>query len=609
MIDQIVWYLGSIRSLIEATPFLRALLVCLLLYQLDLVIVLGWWLLRKAGLLPTHVELEPENRKSAIVVLPTLLRKRAELDGLIAAMRSVAQNGYPGRLFVVACIDGVREAGGLYQELVAWAAKEPVPPGIELHIVGVDERSGKAVAMDRGTEYLKELAARGEIDGFPELFFNMDADSALGERALERMVFRLTRKRWLSRKPYHIVTSNVIVPLDQCYDGLRSLLSPKRWIALSVAREYVGSISAGKVNYKLAPTMEVSGALYCTWSDIYLAGPTYAAFMQQLRLRDWIKWWFGVAPPRFSEFRGQPLPEAMTGPGDDTWMGWFACCCHYKDGRFSADFPRTPLHALAAAVLQYVSRPVAYDPLAKVYSKTPTTVRALFKQRLRWNSSRMQDLLRHALSLLYHWKAGIPLLLGTMVVFSAITTFAAAPLLALWGARCPAPTSAFAVLALAGYYVSRLTGTVAGLLISDSPPREWIKLVALPFAVFYHVAFNTLTLLIGYYRDAFGFGEPTTFAPEQTLVRSNLSRFAVAYRLRRALFLAARSALHGDVPLGSFWLGWHATPFTPNGFDGWSTGKVPPPVFWPARAREEEAPSTARIVAAAGRDITREGAA
>src|SRR5262249_53777249 len=209
-----------------------------------------------------------------------------------------------------------------------------------------------------------------------------------------RMVFRLTRRRRLSRKPYHIVTSNVVVPFDQCYRGLRSLFSLKRWIALSVAREYVGSISAGKVNYKLAPTMEVSGALYCTWSAIYMAGPTYASFMQQLRLRDWIKWWFGFAPPRFSDFRGAPLPEAMTGPADDPWMGWLAGCCRLEGGRVSADFPRTPLHALAEALLQYVSRPVAYDPLAKVFSKTPTTVRALWKQRLRWNSSRMQDLLR-----------------------------------------------------------------------------------------------------------------------------------------------------------------------------------------------------------------------
>ncbi|HVV16422.1 MAG TPA: glycosyltransferase family 2 protein [Polyangia bacterium] len=585
MIEQIVWYLGSIRSFIEAAPLLRALIICLALYQLDLVAVLAAWLMRKAGLLPGDIVLEPANRKDGLVVLPTLLRKRGELEGLIGALRSVAQNGYPGRLHVVACIDGRGEAGVLFDELVTWIAAERVPPGVTLHAVATRERAGKAVAMDEGVEYLKRLVARGEVDHFPELFFNMDADSELAPRALERMVYRLTRRRRLTGRPFHIVTSNVIVPFDQCWRGARTLLTLKGWIALSVAREYVGSISAGKVNWKLSPTMEVSGALYCTWSEIYLAAPRYAAFIQTLRLRDWLKWWVGCAPPQFAAFDGPPLPEALTGPGDDTWMGWFACCCGWRKGRISAELPRTPLHALGRLLLQYVSRPVAYDPLAKVYSKTPTTVRALFKQRLRWNSSRMQDLLRHGPSLAYHWQAGVPLMLGTITVFTAITLFASAPLVwaGILGRHAPPPGPAFAVLAVAGYYLSRVVGTVLGLLISDSPRREWIKLLAVPVAVPYHVVFNTLTLLIGYYRDAFGFGEPTTFAPERTLLRSNLTRFAVAYRIRRALLLAVRSAAHGDVPLGSFWFGWGRTPFTPSGFDGWSSGKVPPPVSWPRR--------------------------
>jgi hypothetical protein len=590
MIEKVVWYLASIRSVIEASPLMRALIVCVCLYQLDMVIVLVAWLLRKAGLAPTTVALEPENRKAAVVVLPTLLRKRGELEGLVAAMRSVAGNRYPGRLFVIACIDGSVEAGGLYAELCAWAAREPVPPGVELHVAGSAERAGKAVAMDLGVEYLKQLVAAGRVDRFPDVFFNMDADSILGEGALERMVYRLTRKRRLTGQPYHIVTSNVVVPFDQCWGGLRSLGSLKRWLALSVAREYVGSISAGKVNWKLTPMLEVSGALYCTWSEIYLAAPRYAAFMQQLRFRDWLKWWLGCPPPQFSEFRGRPLPEAMTGPGDDTWMGWFAACCKLENGRFTPEFPRTPLHALAAAVVQYLSRTVAYDPLAKVYSKTPTTIPGLFKQRLRWNSSRMQDMLRHWPSLAYHWKAGVPLLFTTIIVFMAITMFAVTVLAAAWGTAGPAPTPAFVVLAFLGYYVSRLAGTVVGLIISDSPGREWIKLVALPLCVPFHIVFNTLTLLIGYYRDAFGFGEPTTFAPERTLLRSNLSRLAVAYRLRRALLLAARSAVRGDVPLGSFWLGWHRTPYTPSGFEGWSSGQSPPPVFWPRRGTGRPAP-------------------
>ena len=586
--ENLLWYLTSLRSLSDVLPFVRAALVCLFMYQLDLVPMLVACLLRKIGVLPGEPHLEPGNRKDAIVVLPTLLRKQDELDGLTSAMLSIASNGYSGRLIVVACIDGVREAAHLYRALSEWAESVALPRGVEFHVVGGDERWGKAVAMDLGVEYVKGLVAAGKLAQFPELFFNMDADSTLGAGAIERIVYRLTRKRWLSGAPYHIVTSNVVVPLEQCYTGWRSLFSLKSWIALSVAREYLGSISAGKVNWKLLPCMEVSGALYCTWSEIYLAAPLYARFIQGLRFRDWLKWWFGNPPPSFSDFRGSALPEAMTGPGDDTWMGWFASCCTWKDGRFSAEFPRTPLHALASCLLQYVSRPVSYDPLAKVYSKTPTTVRALFKQRLRWNSSRMQDLLRHGPSLIYHWKAGVPLGLGTVVVFTAITMFATAPFAWLLGVRVPPAAPAFTVLAFAGYYLSRLTSTVAALLISDSPASEWLKLLALPFSVFYHILFNTLTLFIGYYRDAFGFGEPTTFAPERTLLRSNLSRFALAYRVRRAFLLAVRAARFGDVPFGRFWFGWKQSPFTPSGFEGWSTGKAPPPIFWPLPGSVDE---------------------
>jgi len=584
-VERIAWYLASIRTLAETTPLLRAIVICGVLYQLDLAFVLAAWLLRKAGALPTEVRLEPDNRKSGIVVLPTLLRKRAELEGLMAAMRSVADGGYPGELFVVACIDGIREAGPLFDALVAWAARAPTPEGVRFEVAGTTERCGKAVAMDAGVNHVRALVAAGRIRRFPDLFFNMDADSTLGPGALERMVYRLTRKRWIARAPRMIVTSNVVVPLDQCFDGWRSLLSARRWLALSVAREYLGSITAGKVNWKLLPCTEVSGALYCTWADVYLAAPYYARFMQGLRLVDWLKWWVGFAPPRFSRFRGEPLPEALTGPGDDTWMGWFASAGRWRDGRIDFDFPRTPIHALARLVVDYVSRPVGFDPLAKVYSKTPTTAKALFNQRLRWNSSRVQDLMRHGRSLMYHWTVGLPLAVGTAIVLGATTSFALTPFVLVFGTRLPAVAPAFSVLAFAGYLVTRLTGTIAALLISDSPPAEWVKLLALPLSGFYHVAFNTLTLLIGYYRDALGFGEPTTFAPESTLIRSNLSRLAVAYRLRRAVLLAIRAARHGDVPFGRFWFGWRQTPYTPSGFEGWTSGKAPPPVFAPGPTR------------------------
>lgn len=582
--EQIVWHVTAFATSTGLAPLLRAAIACLVLYQIDLSLVIGAWLLRKVGVLRERVALEPENRLSAVVVLPTLLRTSAELDGLMVAMRSVAHNGYPGPLFVVACIDGHQDRPDLFRSLLEWTGRQRVAPGVHLHAVGTPRRRGKAVAMDVGVEHIKRLVQERRIARFPDLFFNMDADSTLGERVLERMAYRLTRRRLLRGTPFHIVTSNVIVPLEQCFSGWSSLLRPRCWLALLVAREYLSSISLGKYNWKIFPRSEVSGALYCTWSAVYLAAPYYARFMQTLTWRDWLKWWVGCPPPRFSAFRGRPLPEAMTGPGDDTWMGWLAATATWKNGRLSFDAPRTPLHALGRMVMSYFARALTYDPLIKVYSKTPTTARALFKQRLRWNSSRVQDLKRWFRSHAYHWNVGLPLLLSTAVVVISISLFAATLLAVVAGIDLPPSTWPLAILAGAGYFATRVTSTVAALLISDSPRSEWIKLLALPFSGLYHVCFNTLTLLIGYFRDIFGFGEPTTFAPEETLRASNLSRVALAYRLRRAFFLSVRAARYGDVPLGRFWFGWKQTPWTPSGFDGWTTGRRPPAIHPSPRA-------------------------
>ncbi len=590
--DHVFWHLTTFTTSTGIMPLVRAALICGLLYQLDLVIVLGAWLLRKAGVLPEDVRLEPHNRKSAILVMPTLLRKPAELEGLKAAMSSAAHNRYPGALYIVACSDGVRESRELYTRLEQWAAREPVPPGVQLHVAGPMERRGKAVAMHAGIEHMHALIEAGKVDAFPELFFNMDADSTLGAGALERMAYRLTRKRLLRGTPYHIVTSNVVVPFEQCWQGPRSLLSRKHWIGLLVAREYLSSITLGKYNWKIFPRSEVSGALYCTWSEAHLAAPLYARFMQTLTFKDWFLWWLGFPPPKFSEFRGEPLPEAMTGPGDDTWMGWLASTATWRDGRLCLDAPRTPVHALGRFVLGYFSRSLNYDPLIKVYSKTPTTAKALFKQRLRWNSSRVQDLKRWAKSHMYHWNMGIPLVMSSSVVLVSIGLFAATLLAPFYLSALPPATVPFAILAAIGYSFTRVTSTVAALLISDSPRSEWIKLIALPFSGIYHVVFNTLTLLIGYWRDIFGFGEPTTFAPEETLRDSNLSRIALAYRLRRACLLAVRAAIRGDVPFGANWFGWKHPPWTPSGFDGWTSGAKPPAIYW----RPRVAPVEARVV-------------
>ncbi|MFN0247703.1 MAG: hypothetical protein ACKV2T_12525 [Kofleriaceae bacterium] len=55
--------------------------------------------------------------------------------------------------------------------------------------------------------------------------------------------------------------------------------------------------------------------------------------------------------------------------------------------------------------------------------------------------------------------------------------------------------------------------------------------------------------------------------------------------------IVRRAIRHGDVPPGWFWLGWNATPWTANGYAGWTnpTQKVGRGGVLPAPTRAKRA--------------------
>jgi len=565
--DALLWNLRRADGLGVLGALWRPFLIGTILYFSGYWVVWLSTLARAAGWLRYRpLDAAPD----CLVVIPTLLRQRGDLESLHDAAATVIGQRYPGRVVLCMAIDGSDEQPALLDELERWCGARR-PPRVTLLVARVARRAGKGVAVCAGIERVEAAVHAGALTAMPPVFLNMDADSVLGPQALERMVAKLIRPgRWTRRRPM-IVASNVHVRRAHYWNGLASLFTMRYQIALQVAREYMTSISVARANFGLFPVTSVSGALYCTWTALHLHQPRYAAFLQSLGRRDVLAWWLGRRPPRYADFTGAPNIAATAGPGDDTWVAWLAMLARWRDGEIDLELPPTPVHALGRLVASFVVRPVAYDPLARVFTATPTTVRALFKQRVRWNSSRPWLVHRFSPIPYFAWHLGawIGLDVCLLVAFNAMA------LVALLGWPFAERPAAWLAVTASGYLVLlviRGSATLLAIVQDRDLGGQWLKLLALPLAGPFHLVFNIATTIVGILQDYLGFGVNTGFAPEETLRASRSGRVALAYRMCRCAHLVARALRHGDVPAGWFWFGWGRTAWTDDGYTGWTQG-------------------------------------
>src|SRR4051812_11659162 len=107
--DKIFWFFQTSGGFELAGHLSRPLLVAFLLYLSNYLVVFTLIMLRRAGLLGGKVEIAGD-ADDALVVMPTLLGKRSELDGVKRAVDSVLTNGYPGPLVVCVAIDDAGRA-------------------------------------------------------------------------------------------------------------------------------------------------------------------------------------------------------------------------------------------------------------------------------------------------------------------------------------------------------------------------------------------------------------------------------------------------------------------------------------------------------------------
>lgn len=577
--ESLNWALQTHGGFALAWPLLLSIGVAFLIVQSDFIVLFFSHFGRKllSGSTEGFTRGAPGSRPSGLVIIPALLRNAADLNAITTTVDSCATNGYPSELVIIASVDGRTEKPALYRELVDWVGLRRYPSHVHVYVGGTETRLGKMMAVEAGVTLMKRLVATGVHNRFPRLYFSIDGDGTLSPEALERLAARLLTPHPITGNPRRVVSGKICIRPDLFWKGWRCSLAQyftvQGQIYLQVAREFLLS-NIARFNWKLMPQIGIPGALYCTWSEILIEAPRYMGFMKTIGFRDWVRWWFGLPPPCFSTREIKPCPEALTGASDDTCIAFIASIASWQRGKLSLDAPRTPLHALVRLLRAYlVERSHDYEPEARVYTYTPATMKGLWKQRVRWNSSRFECGGRFWRAFAFHWEIGFPTVSHLWLVLKHVIE------LSLYYVLLPylvvRHSNAGLVYALG--YLSQLLAysiyTALALILEREWRRFWPAIFALPLAPLYLIGINFFGCVVGVVKDVFLFGNETNFAPEWTLKKGRTERIAILFRIRRCVALCVRAAVVGDVPFGLFWLGWGETAWTPSGYEGWTTGK------------------------------------
>ncbi len=589
--ESVLWNLRTLSGFSTLAPLMAVLVLTLTAFW-DYPLLLVYSLGRRA--LGPKPRRHPDARAlSTLVVIPSLLRHKDELTSMFSTVESVATNGYPGPLLIVLSIDGTQDAPELYAQLTTWGASRSYNDHTWLYVTGTPNRRSKPMAIDHAMEFVKQLVKDGVHPAFPAVYVSTDADADLGPSSLESIVYRLQRKNPITGAPARAVAGALHVRGDDFWRGWRHFFSIAGQLNIQVARDYYVS-NVGRYNIRWLPVTGVPGAFYCTWTAIFLEIPRFMGYMRTLRTSHWLAWWVGVPAPKFSESTAAPIAELVAGDTDDTVSAYTATLVRYEDGHWNFDPPRTPLHAFYYMLRGWLfDRALKYEPEARVYTSSPVSIKALMKQRRRWNTARIELTGRFWRCLGYHWTLGLPAIIVKASMARSLLIGLAAYLIV---PVLFADTRTLTLIVLA--YITQVTVTgmlTIATLLMNADGRYFRLVFALPLTPLYTLFFKWVPAATGFVHDVFLFGNVTGFAPESTLIRGGSERIAILFRVRRAVLLAARAVLVGDVPLGKFWFGWRETFWTPSGYEGFTSKKkprsiLPPRSKWFGRAAAQKPP-------------------
>jgi cellulose synthase/poly-beta-1,6-N-acetylglucosamine synthase-like glycosyltransferase len=571
--EALIWTLRTAGGFALSAPFIHSvLLLALMCWDFLFLTPRALWLRVLHGARGVRPWTPPaaDTLPAIVVVIPSMMRADDELYGMFSTVESVVHNGYPSTLYVVLTIDGMADHPERCQRLRDWAGQRSFGEQVHVHVTGTPDRRGKPMAIEHAMQHLQSLVDRGVYAEFPSVYVSTDADAELGMHALTRLVERLVHRSSVTGWPPRAVAGNLHLRDEIQHHTLRSFFSVKGQLTLQIARHYLVS-NIGRFNLRILPLCGVPGVLYATWSEIFFATPRFMGYLQTLRRSDVFRWWLGYAPPSFAASRAAPIPELIAGDTDDTVLAFMAVIARFEHGKFSFEPPRTPAHALLGALRSlFLDRALRYEPEARVYTSSPTTIKGLFKQRRRWNTARIEVTGRFRRALWFHWTLAIP---AVIILVMVLRSWLCGALLYFTIPKAVAGHAPAFTLFMVGYLCHLVVaiGMTIPALIIDGKRSSLRLLLAVPLAPIYALVFAYLTAVVGGVNDLLLRGNITGFAPEKTLIRGGSSRVALYFRARRALSLAVRSVLIGDVPLGRFWFGWSETPWTPNGYEGWTT--------------------------------------
>jgi len=572
--DTILWMFRTQDPFALALTVIFGLVINLILFNIDFITLA----FRKAYLAIKGDSFVPHRfgeLPSGLIVIPSLLRNEEDYQGIIGTLQSCSNNNYPNNLIIIVSVDGNKENPELYQRLIDWMNNYQHPDNIRLHITYNDKRLSKMMAIETGVNHMHQLIKEGKYDSFPPIYFSIDADGTLSEHALERLATKLTTRHWITGNYRKVVAGNPMVPTTEVFKDWKEFFTVRGQNNINIARQFLLA-NLHRANLSPVPFIALPGAIYTTWSQVIINAPKITGYLQTIGFMDWVKWWLGKPLPKISEVNAEPLPEALTGSTDDTSIGIVASLSWWKDGKLEFDAPRSPIHAFGRMLREwFIERSHGHDMHARAYTFTPPTMRGLWLQRIRWNSSRVEVSGRFSKAFLFWWECGSAFLTTLARIlanlFYTIVIYCVVPFFFMVGSNHIMYGIIF------GYFFNMFCTSLYVVIACAITPesRAYLKvLYAAPIAWIYTLCFEFGPAAVGVVKDIFFFGTNVRFCPEWTLIKGKSSRVAVLFRIRRFISMCFRSVVYGDVPFGSWWFGWREhEPYVKSGYHGWTSGK------------------------------------